>query len=137
MSTTFGLPLPWLSNPKFSPPGSTMAPIPPVKPLRPAPKPAVLNPDPIPLYRVIDVLKPIALRDIAEEVRVKHNLTPMNWASRRRFKYLVFARQEYFYRAMHETNRSTYQIGLAIGGFDHSTVMSGAKAHEARMKAEG
>ncbi len=128
--SSFGLPLPWLGNPRFAPPPKRMAPVPPPPP---PPRPIALAPDPIPLYRTIEVLKPFELHSIAEQVRIKHNLTPLDWKSRRRFEHLVFARQEYFWRAINETDRSTPAIGRAIGGYDHSTVIKGAEAHEYRM----
>lgn len=73
------------------------------------------------------------LHKIIAEVAKKYALTYVDLISRRRTRKLVWPRQEAMWRCLKETTASYPEIGRAIGGRDHTTVIHGVRAHEARM----
>jgi len=75
-------------------------------------------------------------RMIMKEVCAKHNVGILEIRSHRRSYPITRARHELFYRLRMETALSLAQIGQRVGGFDHSTTLSGIKCHEKRL-AEG
>lgn len=72
------------------------------------------------------------VRQIIDEVAAWHGLRPVDLASHRRAKPLVYARQEAMWRAACETTRSFRAIGKMMGHRDHSTIYYGARAHATR-----
>jgi chromosomal replication initiation ATPase DnaA len=75
-------------------------------------------------------------RLIMKEVCDKHQVGILEIRSHRRAYRIIRARHELFYRLRMETALSLAQIGQRVGGFDHSTTLSGIKCHEKRL-AEG
>lgn len=156
--TQFGLPLPRLSNPKFSPPKRPI-----VRQSPPANPIVELDPSTWPNWfsvalvmaekrgelrgyeRGLAVAEGIArspdepprrsMQEIAEEVAIKHGY--LNWRAfraRRRNRELVHARQEAMARIAKETDYSLAQIGAFFGGYDHSTVFHAIQMVEKREK---
>lgn len=72
------------------------------------------------------------LHAIAAEVcRVRH-VSPVDFFSKRRFRSLAHARQEYCYRAKQETTASYPEIARLLG-WDHTSVIYAVEKHEARL----
>jgi chromosomal replication initiator protein len=85
-----------------------------------------------------DAIFPPRAKTIAEvitEVAGKHGVTYLEMLSQRRPAALARARQEAYWRCMHETIASLPTIGRHFGNRDHSTILKGAKVYETRMKA--
>lgn len=74
-----------------------------------------------------------SIREIQREVCAKHGITLHDLLSDRRQKHIVIARLEGYWRAYRETPRSLPTIGRAFRRH-HTSVLSGIRAHEARMK---
>lgn len=72
---------------------------------------------------------------IIEEVAAKHGLKPNLLKSHRRWKEIVEARQEVFWRLSNETTMSLPMMGRKMGGFDHTTVMHSIRKHQQRVDA--
>ena len=68
-------------------------------------------------------------RQIVREVAIKHAVSVADLCSARRVLRLVTARHEACYRLRHETQQSLSQIGSALGGRDHTTVLHGVIKH--------
>lgn len=77
---------------------------------------------------------PVTWKTIAAEVCSKHSVTMAELMSPRRKQNIVHARHEAFYRCSLETSLSLAQIGRRLGGFDHTTVISGMKRHAGRLE---
>lgn len=78
-----------------------------------------------------------AAAQIAREVADKHGVSVADIRRDCRTRAVVKARWELFYR-LRETGRySLPQIGRAVGGKDHSTVINGIRQHEAMLQAKG
>lgn len=75
------------------------------------------------------------LHAIAAEVCAKYSARSVDFFSRRRFRSVAWARQEYCYRARHETTASYPEIARLLG-WDHSSAMYAVRRHEERMKKE-
>lgn len=69
---------------------------------------------------------------IMEEVAAKHGFNAAEILSPRRQVRLCIARQEFYWRAQKETSASYPAIGRFCNR-DHSSVIVGARQHEARM----
>jgi chromosomal replication initiation ATPase DnaA len=70
---------------------------------------------------------------IMAEVALSHGVSGVDIKSNRRARRILFARQEFMYRAKTETLHSV----AAIGRFcmkDHTTVMYGVRQYEQRMR---
>jgi len=80
------------------------------------------------------VATPERLNIIITEVSKKHGFEPLDIIGPRQQAPLVRARQEAYWRCVKETKLSYPAIGRAFGNRDHTTIMWGAKRHEARMK---
>ena len=76
-------------------------------------------------------------RGIRGEVAKKHGLTVAEMISDRKFKHLVAARNEAFYRMRHETTLSLPQIAKIMGDRDHTTVTHGIKRYEKLLAERG
>lgn len=74
---------------------------------------------------------------IIKEVCERHRLSPSAVLSRSRMNEIVIARHEIWHRVRSELGWSYPRIGKVIGGFDHTTVLSGVRAHEARKSQVG
>ena len=72
--------------------------------------------------------------EIVRQVCEKHRVSPLEIKSRYRDPRIVKARHEAFYRLRTETTMSFPQIGTKMGGFDHSTAISGYKSHLKRIE---
>lgn len=85
---------------------------------------------------------PQTMREIAEFVAGKHNLTVADLKGPSRERKFAHPRQEAMWLMCQATNTdgskrfSRPQIGRFLGGRDHTTVMHGERAHAAR-RAEG
>ena len=67
----------------------------------------------------------LSVDQIIEDVAQFYNLETKDLLGRRRSKDIVTARQMAMYLAREETNASLPQIGRALGGRDHTTVLHG------------
>lgn len=73
---------------------------------------------------------------ICHEIAAKYRLSIAELRSERRARRIAWPRQEAFWRAYKETTLSLPAIGRYFGGRDHTTIIHGIKAHEARLKAQ-
>jgi chromosomal replication initiation ATPase DnaA len=71
---------------------------------------------------------------IVSEVCVKHRVTPSEIKSARRSTSVVRARHEACYRLSKETSLTLGQIGISLGGRDHTTVIHGMRKHAERLE---
>lgn len=75
----------------------------------------------------------ITMREIAVAVAQRHGVTLDQLRGPQRQKYLSVARQEAMW-TMYRTGRfSNGQIAAFLGDRDHTTVIHGRRAHEARL----
>lgn len=72
---------------------------------------------------------------IIAEVAAKHKLTVQMLKSHRRWKEIVEARQEVFWRLSRETEMSLPMMGRKLGGFDHTTCLHSIRKHQERIDA--
>lgn len=70
------------------------------------------------------------MRAIAGEVATQHGLTIDDLRGSDRTDPTVKARHEFIWRARRETRSSLNQIGLYLGGRDHTTILNGLWRHE-------
>ena len=73
---------------------------------------------------------------IMDEVAKKHGISVTDIKSARRSAPIVRARQEFFYRARHETMKSYPAIAQFCGGRDHTSGIWAVRQYEARMRGE-
>lgn len=78
-------------------------------------------------------LEKAKLEDILGYVCAETGISRADIKGPRRFRGLAYPRQEFCYLARNLTKRSLPQIGRAIGGRDHTTVMSAVRRVEERM----
>ena len=76
---------------------------------------------------------PVNMQDIIKQVSAKHKVGVLDILSDRRSRQIARARQEFMYRARHETLHSFCVIGRFIRR-DHTSVMHGVSAHAKRME---
>lgn len=95
----------------------------------PDPKPSPANDD-APLAE-----KRRRWRTILDEVSDKHSIPVADIVRKNRSPLVVVARHEAMYRIRNETPLSLPEIGMRLGGRDHTTVLHGARRHEERMEA--
>lgn len=74
--------------------------------------------------------------EIIASVANKYGLTVMELKGDRRSRRVSIPRQEIMYRAYTETGASLPTIGRSLGDRDHTTVLYGVRAHEARNGME-
>lgn len=74
----------------------------------------------------------LSWRLIAADVCRKHGCSLAQILSPQRAHWLVVVRHELFFRLSTETTMSLPQIGRAIGGRDHTTVLHGIRMHRKR-----
>jgi hypothetical protein len=106
----------------------------------PSPPPRKFRPG----YRKRDIIylteaplpQPSAWRVILVEVAKAHGLTVETMISASRHRPVVEARQEAMWRMRVETNMSFPAIAHRCGGRDHTTAISGIRAHERRMQKD-
>lgn len=85
---------------------------------------------------------PRTARQIATDIAEAHGFTFEDLAGPRKFKELARARQEAMWACRQVTGkdgkpRYSYPfIGRLFGGRDHTTVLTGARAHAKRLEAE-
>lgn len=72
---------------------------------------------------------PQLARKITKEVAEKHNVSVRDMQSASRFRHIVTARNEAFYRLRNETTLSLPQIGRRFGDRDHTTVLHGIRRY--------
>lgn len=94
------------------------------------PSPVEVQPEPPALPPRL--ITPGTVAAIVDEVAKKHGLTMNDMRCRGQNKALVLARHEAMYRAAVETLASLPQIGKALGGRDHTTVIKGILRHALR-----
>lgn len=86
-------------------------------------------------YKLVhDADEPVVGRakSILQEVALKHDLTLLQLKAHRRHRRIIHARQEAMYRLYDETCMSLPRIAKFVGGFDHTTVLHGCRAHARR-----
>lgn len=76
----------------------------------------------------------VSLEVLEMQVRRKYRFSPTEFRSKRRFKDLTMARQEFMWLAKKHTTHSLPEIGRYLGGLDHTTILHGAKVHEDRLR---
>ena len=69
---------------------------------------------------------------IIKKLARAHGLSVDDITGPSRMKHIIPARQEAMYRAAVELGMSYNQIGMSLGGRDHSTIIHGVKAHAKR-----
>jgi DNA-binding XRE family transcriptional regulator len=74
------------------------------------------------------------LMRLAVEVALKYRATIEDIMGRSRASYKLMARQEFIYRATHETDKCRFAIGNFIHK-DHTSITSGLASHEMRLRA--
>jgi chromosomal replication initiation ATPase DnaA len=74
--------------------------------------------------------------EIVTEVIHKHGITRKELKSDSRMGHYVAARQELSYRLREECCLSLPQIGMILGGKDHTTVLHGCRRYAAKLAAE-
>lgn len=72
-------------------------------------------------------------KGIILEVCAKHEISYEMIRSPRRNRIVVAARHEAFYRLSQETSMSLPNIGMKLGGKDHTTVLNGIARHKERV----
>ena len=70
---------------------------------------------------------------IACAVAKAHGLSYRQLLAKRRNQNLVYARQHAMWEIRNATTLSLPQIGLILGGMDHTTILHGIRAHQARI----
>ncbi|TEU16579.1 MAG: chromosomal replication initiator protein DnaA, partial [Anaerolineales bacterium] len=78
----------------------------------------------------------LSVDQIIEDVAQFYNLETKDLLGRRRTKDIVTARQVAMYLAREETNASLPQIGRALGGRDHTTVLHGYAKIRAQVEED-
>ena len=73
------------------------------------------------------------LETLEMQIRRRYKFSPIEFRSKRRFRDLTLARQEFMWRAAKQTSHSLPDIGRYLGGLDHTTVLHGIKKHEQRL----
>lgn len=116
--------------------------------VKPAPKPApkakrasaTLYDEPIGPVRVRDILNiasdrisPPHSEIILREICAEHDVSRNELMSRRRRAEVLAARLHAYYRLHKETSLSLPQIGRIMGGRDHTTILVGVRAYEAKL----
>lgn len=76
-----------------------------------------------------------SVRQIIAETAADHRIPVDEMLSERRQRHLVYARQDAMWRIRQQTTFSLPRIGGFFGGMDHTTVLHGIRAHEARLAA--
>jgi chromosomal replication initiation ATPase DnaA len=71
--------------------------------------------------------------DIERQVALRHGITVEDLRGPCRARRVAWPRQELMWRARRETRLSLPQIGERLGGRDHTTVIHGVRAHQARL----
>lgn len=70
---------------------------------------------------------------IARAVAKAYNISWAEFRSKRRWPYLVKARQHAMWEIRHATTLSLPAIGRVLGGLDHTTILWGIRAHQKRL----
>jgi len=86
-------------------------------------------------YLLVPNVRP--MHAIICEVANKYGLTHNELVSNRRSRQVAWPRQEAMWRCAKETTFSLPDIGRALGGRDHTTVIYGIRRYEQRMRANG
>ncbi|WP_323012917.1 helix-turn-helix domain-containing protein [Devosia sp.] len=99
-----------------------------------------VEPTPKPIYPR-PAVGPISLRlptwrRILAEVAIAHGIPPILILGRQRRREIMAARHELMYRLSTETTMSLSAIGKKLDR-DHTTVLSGIKAHKRRHNLDG
>lgn len=79
------------------------------------------------------ITRQITMADIIRETAEDHGLTADDLKGSNRRRHIAWARQDAMWRMRREGRWSSTQIGLALGGRDHATVLWGIKRHLARI----
>jgi len=91
------------------------------------------QPEPEPEVQAVPASRSIAQRRpsgvIVEEVAAKHGITYEDVVGHSRKRAIVLARREAIYRMRTETPLSLQQIGKALGGKDHTSVLHALRCH--------
>jgi chromosomal replication initiation ATPase DnaA len=71
--------------------------------------------------------------DIIRQVALKHRFLPEKLTGHGKYRPLVHARQEAWFRILMETGYSYPRIGRITGGFDHTSVLYGVRQYARLM----
>ena len=71
------------------------------------------------------------VREIAQEVAAEYGISLLDLYSQRRTRNVCLPRQIIMWRARYETSRSLPEIGRALGGRDHTTVLHAVRKIDA------
>ena len=99
----------------------------------------VIVPTPPPHYPAPQIVIPISGRKwkrILAEVAIQHGIPPTLILGKQRQRQIMAARHHAMYRMSQETDMSLAEIGRQMGR-DHTTVISGIRAHLRRLEAQG
>lgn len=97
----------------------------------------VITPTPPPQYPTPQIVVPMSGRKwkrILAEVAIEHGIPPALILGKQRQRLIMAARHHAMYRMSQETDMSLAEIGRNMGR-DHTTVISGIKAHQRRQAA--
>jgi hypothetical protein len=97
----------------------------------------VIAPTPPPQYPAPQIVVPMSGRKwkrILAEVAIEHGIPPVLILGKQRQRQIMAARHHAIYRMSQETDMSLAEIGRHMGR-DHSTVISGIRAHQRRQAA--
>ena len=70
--------------------------------------------------------------DIIDQVAARHGVSADDLRGRGRIRSIAWPRQEAMSRLYREAKMSMAGVGMLLGGRDHTTIMEGIRAHEAR-----
>lgn len=106
-------------------------------PARPSPSPwnapeYRLNRNPVHVRAQPAVSVPVQCRMIIQSVATHYGMTVEDLIGPTQSRPFAYARHEAMFRVRQERKLSLPAIGRIFGGRDHSTVLSGVRAHEAR-----
>lgn len=76
------------------------------------------------------------MASILAEVAERYGIGPRELRGPGRYRHVAWPRQEAMWMMRQTGKWSTTQIGNFFGGRDHTTVLHGVKAYEARLKGE-
>ena len=88
-----------------------------------------------------DLISPNAAREVTPQLIINivsehFGITPLDLIGQKRSKELVFPRQIVMYLCGDMTNESLQNIGKALGGRDHTTIIHGTKKIASELKTD-
>lgn len=77
-----------------------------------------------------------AISTIAAAVAERHGVSESDLLGTRRWRFCAWPRQEAYWAAHQITGKSLPSIGRGFGGRDHTTILHGIRAVEARLSLQ-